>query len=249
MPEILVYVAVCNPSAKFYFGITSAPFERRVNRHLSSSRQRVVNCKFHKAICKYGADKFTWSKVTTVSTWEEACEIEKYLIQTFDTTNDEFGYNTTSGGDGSWGKSPSESTREKISVKLKAWHRSGDPAAAKQRETVRAIRKSTVTLDSTRAKISLASTKRTLSAESRAKLSESKRKYTDELIAAVTSEAKVIGFRAAERKFGIPRPTISRWLWSSEHLEVSRQKARVNSKKWYHLNHLSPCSSITGPKG
>ena len=135
MPEILVYVAVCNPSAKFYFGITSASFERRVSRHLSSSRQSSPNYRFHKAIRKYGPDSFVWHKLTTVPTWEEACEIEKFLIRTFDTTNNEFGYNSTAGGEGSWGTTH------------------------------------------------------------------------------------------------------------------SRQKARVNSKKWYRLNHLSPCSSITGPKG
>jgi len=247
MPEILVYIAVCNPSAKFYFGITSNYLKRRVSRHISSASRGASNCRLHRAIRKYGPGSFTWHEITSVSTWEKACEIEKFLIQFFDTTDREVGYNLTSGGEGSWGLTPSDIAKKKISDKLKSWHQSDDPSAARLRAKVSSVRKSMAMSDETRTKISLASTHRTLSAESRAKLSESKRKYTDSIVATVTSEAKIIGFHAAERKFGIPRQTITRWLWSSEHLEESRQKARVNSKKWYHLNHLSPCSVSVVP--
>lgn len=244
MPDILVYVAVCNPRSKLYFGITSATFERRVSRHLSYARRDPGKCKFHRAIRKYVQENFCWHIVDSVWSWEEACEAERFLIKTFDTTNDELGYNMTSGGEGSWGLALSDDTKEKISSKLKSWHKSGDPVAVALREKVSTVRKSTIASPETRRRISLTSAQRTLSAESRSKLSKSKRKYSDDQIALITSEAKVIGFRAAERKFGVPCQTIRRWLWSSDRLEESRRKAREYSKKWYRINHLSPCSAI-----
>lgn len=247
MPDILVYVAVCNQNSKLYFGITAVSLGRRVSRHLSYARRDQVKCKLHRAIRKYGPDSFTWHVIDSVETWEEACEAERLLIKTFDTTNDESGYNMTSGGDGSLGLAVSDAARKKISSKLKAWHQSDDPSAASLRSKVSAVRKATITSTETRRKISLTSTQRVLSAESRSKLSESKRKYSSTIRTEVTSEAKVIGLHAAERKFGVPRQTISRWLWGSDRLEESRRKSRVRSKKWYRINHLSSCSVIPGP--
>lgn len=249
MPDILVYVAVCNPNSKLYFGITAVSLERRVSRHLSYARRDQVKCKFHRAIRKYGPDSFTWHVVDSVETWGEACEAERLLVKTFDTTNDESGYNMTSGGDGSLGLAVSDAAKKKISSKLKAWHQSDDPSARALREKISYARKSIPASTETRRKISLTSTQRTLSAESRSKLSASKRKYSDAQVALITSEAKVIGFNAAEKKFGVPRQTISRWLWGSDRLEESRRKARENSKRWYQINHLSSCSVIPGPSG
>lgn len=245
MPDVLVYVAVCNPSSKLYFGITTSSLKRRVCRHLSYARRGSTQ-KFHRAIRKYGSDSFTWHVIDSVGTWEEACEAERLLIQTFD-TNNESGYNMTSGGEGSWGLPVSDTAKKKISSKLKAWHQSGSTEAANLRAKISASRKSTVTSDETRRKISLTSTQRTLSAESRSKLSESMRKYSDEIRNQVTSEARSTSLHAAERKFGIPRQTISRWLFSPDLLEESRRKSRLQSKRWYQINHLSSCSVIPGP--
>ena len=139
MPDILVYVAVCNPSSKLYFGVTAASLKRRVSKHLSYARRGSTQ-KFHRAIRKYGEGSF--------------------------------------------------------------------------------------------------------SAESRSKLSESKRKYSDDVRAEVISEALTTSLHAAERRFGIPRQTISRWLLSPDRLEESRRKSRLISNRWYRLNHLSPCSAI-----
>lgn len=245
MPDVLVYVAVCNPSSKLYFGITSSPLKRRVSRHLSCARRGSIQ-KFHRAIRKYGSDNITWHVVGSVGTWEEACEAERVLIKTFDTLNDEFGYNMTSGGDGSFGLPVSNDAKRKISSKLKAWHQSGAPEAAALRSKVSATRKVSIASAETRKKISLTSTQRSLSVEARSKISEAKRKYSNAVRDEVISEARSIGLHAAERKFGIPRPTIRRWLSSPDRLEELRRKVRLTSKRWYRINHLSPCSAIEG---
>ena len=71
--------------------------------------------RFWSAIKKYGWDGFSHEILYSGLTKEEACSLEIKLIHEYDTTNKNFGYNITEGGDA---PSPSQETREKISKSL-----------------------------------------------------------------------------------------------------------------------------------
>ena len=150
---ILVYMVVCRSNGKQYFGITKETLHRRRQRHLTTAR-RGSKYRFHQALRKYGPTGFLWVKLGFTDTWDEACEAEKFLIQTFGTM--ELGYNSTRGGEGSYGMSLSEESRSKISFKLKQWHASDDPAAAALREKVSQVRINSVASEETRKRMSLA---------------------------------------------------------------------------------------------
>lgn len=97
---------------KVYIGITGQTPERRWgkngNGYMSSPH-------FYSAIQKYGWNNFEHSILYTDLTKEEACQKEQELIQYFNATNREYGYNSTSGGEIF---TMNQETREKISKAL-----------------------------------------------------------------------------------------------------------------------------------
>ncbi len=199
-----------------------------MRRHLTDAA-RGSSHKFHRAIRKYGPENFSWAEVEHLPSFAEARQAERFVIGFFGT--DHHGYNSTSGGEGSSGVRLTEEVRGKISAKLKCWYASGDPKALALRAKVSAVRRSTPTSAATRRKMSEAHLGHTLSEESRAKLSRSMRKYPDELVAAAVAYARAHGFRAAERRFGIARPVISRWAWSPEKILAEREKMRERARR------------------
>jgi group I intron endonuclease len=106
---------VISPSGKLYFGLTNN-FSKRKSRHYTKAKNGL-NTPFAKALRKYNKD-MQWSIVDTVHTLEEAAIIEKNLIKEFSTTNREFGYNITLGGEGSLGR-PGWSKGKKLSLETR----------------------------------------------------------------------------------------------------------------------------------
>ena len=91
-----VYIHI-SPKGKKYVGITGKPKpEYRWNRG-EGYRQ---NSHFYRAIKKYGWDNFLHVVVAENLTKEEACKLEKTLIQKWSTTNEHRGYNHSTGGEG-----------------------------------------------------------------------------------------------------------------------------------------------------
>lgn len=84
-----------SPSNKSYIGITSQEPSKRWRNGVGYDKET----KFGKAIKKYGWDNFSHEIIEdNISTFEEACEREKYWILIYDTFKS--GYNSTLGGDG-----------------------------------------------------------------------------------------------------------------------------------------------------
>lgn len=109
--KFLVYVHT-SPNGKKYVGITSKSCEERW-RGGSGYRD---NLHFYNAIQKYGWDNFLHEVVASDLSLEDACALESFLINKFDTMNPDCGYNHTTGGN--WA-TPDEPTRKKISRSLK----------------------------------------------------------------------------------------------------------------------------------
>ena len=108
-----VYVHVNKADGKRYVGITSKP---KPEHRWNGGRGYKENPHFYAAIEKYGWDEFEHIIVESGLTHEEAKEMECSLISLWKTQDRNFGYNMTSGGEGTPGYHPSEETRKKLSA-------------------------------------------------------------------------------------------------------------------------------------
>lgn len=109
-----VYVHI-SPSNKYYVGITS----QTINKRWHNGKAYKPNKHFYYAIEKYGWENFQHEIIAGHLTKEEACNFEIALIKALKSNQREFGYNKSSGGEGSSGVSPSEETRELLRNKFK----------------------------------------------------------------------------------------------------------------------------------
>lgn len=91
------YVVYCHtsPNGKKYIGITRQEPGKRWNNGKGYSYNRH----FHRAIQKFGWDNIKHDLLYDQLTQKEAAELEKLMIAKYQTTNPDFGYNMTSGGE------------------------------------------------------------------------------------------------------------------------------------------------------
>ena len=111
-----VYKITNKINNKIYIGITSQGASARFKEHLFAA-EHGSPFKIHKAIRKYGRENFIFEIIDFCNNYNELKEKEKYYISLYDSMNDEKGYNMTEGGDGTFGRSHSEETKEKIRQK------------------------------------------------------------------------------------------------------------------------------------
>lgn len=107
-----------SPNGKMYVGQTGGKPERRWKNdgsgylHKNKNTGKYNQPAFANAILKYGWENFNHEIVTSNLTKEEADDLEKLLINKFNTMNSKYGYNLAEGGSRG---SLSEETRKKIS--------------------------------------------------------------------------------------------------------------------------------------
>ena len=157
MQEVIFMFTVykhTSPSGKVYIGITSQPLKKRWSYGYGYQN----NDHFWKAIQKYGWNNFTHEIIAAELTKQEACNMEQELIVKYNSTNPDFGYNLSKGGEligygvpcsdekkekirqsrlrekhWFYGKHLSEEHRRKISEKSKGRHPS-DETKVKQKD-------------------------------------------------------------------------------------------------------------------
>lgn len=106
-----IYCITSMRDNKKYIG-QSIRIEERMKAHKSLlKRGQHHNCHLQSAFRKYGEDNFIF-EILEETTKEELNDKEKYYISKFNTTNDQFGYNLTEGGEGG---EMSEESRKKLS--------------------------------------------------------------------------------------------------------------------------------------
>lgn len=86
----------CCVNGKRYIGITRGSAEKRLQRHMTASRDLKLKTKFARAIRKYGRENFTTQVVYEAVDWRELCAVERGLIAAYSPE-----YNITRGGEGS----------------------------------------------------------------------------------------------------------------------------------------------------
>lgn len=107
-----VYYHRNKQNGKVYVGITS---KQKPEHRWNSGRGYVESPHFYAAIEKYGWNGFEHVIFMDGVSEQTAKRAEKLLISLWDTTNNAFGYNMTSGGDGTPNYHPSAETRAKLS--------------------------------------------------------------------------------------------------------------------------------------
>ena len=107
-----VYVHTNKINGKRYVGITSKP---KVEHRWNEGRGYSKNPRFYSAIKCYGWDGFEHDVLLTGLTKDEAITAECALIERWKTNDLKYGYNMTTGGDGTCGYHPSNDTRQKLS--------------------------------------------------------------------------------------------------------------------------------------
>ena len=132
-----VYCHINKINNKSYIGITCKDVNIRWRKDGSGYKGSP---RFWNAIQKYGWDSFEHVVLFEKLTRDEACKIEVLLIATFNTQNDEFGYNISNGGDFSFtGLQLSDEHRRKISKAKK-----GKPGTKHTQETKLKMSKSKI---------------------------------------------------------------------------------------------------------
>ena len=91
---------------KVYIGITVKDIELRYNEHLKCSKSYPL----YNAFNKYGRENFCITILEKCSTREEACSLEKYYIKKYNSTDHNFGYNQTTGGEDNCGSANPRAT-------------------------------------------------------------------------------------------------------------------------------------------
>ena len=122
MDNYSVYIHIA-PNGKSYIGITR---QDPIRRWHGGSGYRSQP-KFYNAIKKYGWDNFFHGILLTDLSEKNACAIEQYLIDRYDTINN--GYNQTSGGTIGFTRIVTDETKQKISNALK-----GKPHSPERKE-------------------------------------------------------------------------------------------------------------------
>ena len=123
-----VYIHTCKVNGKSYVGITNKAADERFIEHCLAAK-RGSKFAFHAAIRKYGEDAWETDVLATVESREEAHELEVRYIAERKTTQRQFGYNMTAGGDGIIGLERSANHRKAISEALKGHVVSDDTRA------------------------------------------------------------------------------------------------------------------------
>ena len=107
MNNYIVYIHKNKLNGKVYIGQTSQKPEKRWN----NGRGYETSPRFFNAILKYGWDNFEHIIIKQNLSLKEANDLETKLIKQYNSQNDKYGYNITSGGQNF---SHSEETKKKI---------------------------------------------------------------------------------------------------------------------------------------
>jgi group I intron endonuclease len=94
---MIIYKVTNKVNGKVYIGQTSKELDERKTAHYKSSRLGS-NTNFHRALSKYGVSYFIWEEVARCNSKEELNDLEKKLINEYDSFKS--GYNMTEGGEG-----------------------------------------------------------------------------------------------------------------------------------------------------
>lgn len=210
-------------NGKVYIGITSRAPEDRWGINGCNYKSSPH---FYSAILKYGWDNFEHNILFENLTKEQACIKEQELIKYFNSTNRDFGYNATTGGEAF---TLSEDAREKKSISMRGNKNGmGHPCSEEKKAKISKAQKGKSLEEQHKEKLSAAASRRHVpcSEEKRKQLSQSypykKKVYCEELDKIFDS------VQQCGRELGIPATNITKLC-----------NGRGKTLKGYHLKYYN----------
>lgn len=201
--KLYVHIA---PNGKKYYGIT----KQRPKRRWQNGKGYKGNQYFTRTIEKYGWDNIEHIVLQEGLDEEEAKELEQYMIQWYNTTNPNYGYNITLGGEGSNGYICTEEHKQKISKANK-----GKNHTEESKRKISEANKGHIHTEEAKYKMSKATKGRKLSEEHKQKLSEANKGKTGKLhpkskpVMCITTNQLYYSASEAERMTGTLQRNIS----------------------------------------
>jgi group I intron endonuclease len=115
----IIYKVTNKMNGKVYVGKTVQSLNRRKAQHKYNAFTQNNDTYFYNAIRKYGWNSFEWIIIDKSENTNELNELEKKYIKKYKSTNKNFGYNLTFGGEGTIGYHLSEETKKRQSQLMK----------------------------------------------------------------------------------------------------------------------------------
>jgi len=115
----IIYITKCKTNGKVYAGQTTKSLQKRSARHISdafSLKCKAYNSKFYRAMRKYGKDNFVWRVIYNNIPVKNLSDLEISTIKKF--TSYKNGYNSTIGGEATFGYRHLKESKIKISAGL-----------------------------------------------------------------------------------------------------------------------------------
>lgn len=207
---------------KVYIGITSQKPEARWG---SNGCNYKSSPHFYNAIQKYGWDNFEHNILYTNLTKEQACETEQKLIQQYNATDRNFGYNSTSGGECFV---MNKETKQKISQALMGNQNGlGHPCSEEKKRKISEAQKGRQFTDEHKQKLSEAAQKRHVPcSEEKKKILKQRAKKKP--VYCLELDVVFESVQECSRQLGIPATNISKLC-----------RGRGKTLKGYHLSYYN----------
>ena len=209
---------------KIYVGKTT-DLLKRWNKHIRIAFQNRERERFfiHRSIKKYGLDSFVFSKLQSFSIEKDCNLAEIYWISYFNSTDSNYGYNLTIGGEGCLGRTVSAETKAKM--RSKALGRKHTTATKeKLRKFNLGKRRSLESIEKTK-QFNLG---KTLSNDHKEKISKNSKGKAKHIL----SKEKVVEVRRLYEEAGLSQTDISEFLG----IKVSNVSSIVTYRTWKNLN-------------
>lgn len=113
---VYLYRITHTASGRCYIGLTIEPRKRRNTHAWLANKLPGRSALIHRAMAKYGRDAFIFEVIASATSWADAIEAERLLILQEDAHVSCGGFNLTQGGEGPFGRTCSQETRDKISA-------------------------------------------------------------------------------------------------------------------------------------
>lgn len=92
-----IYKITCLVNNKVYIGLTTTSIAQRWKGHIGELKRSSKH--LYASMRKYGIDNFKIEQIDETDDFEKLGELERYYIKEYNSTDSEFGYNNTSGGE------------------------------------------------------------------------------------------------------------------------------------------------------
>lgn len=109
----IIYKATCIPTGKCYVGLTTQTLKDRIFRHLQAAKRGQPDY-FKNAIRAHGAEAFRWDVLGEYYSKEDLVAAEIKAIVVHGAFHESGGYNLTHGGEGAFGRIPSDLVRARV---------------------------------------------------------------------------------------------------------------------------------------